>query len=65
MIIKFQGYPNHHRDIKLLRWLFKDYFRVTDEKLFLLEVVKYEFTFEKIDDTEYEWMLYTGIPSRT
>lgn len=63
MIIKFQGYPNHHKDIKSIRWLFRDYYRVIDEKLFLLEVINHEIVFEKIDDTEYQWIVYGGKPS--
>lgn len=59
MIIKFQGYPN--QDIKSIRWLFKDYYRVIDEKLFLLEVINHEIVFVKIEGDEYEAMLYNDL----
>lgn len=61
MIIKFHGYPNHHKDIRSIRWLFKDYYRVIDEKLFLLELINYEFVFAKIEGDEYEAMLYNDL----
>ncbi len=39
------------------RWLMKDYYEVTDEKLFFLESVKHGFEFEIIDDPKFYWLL--------
>lgn len=64
MIIKLKkDVVNQHIYHLPICWLFKDYFRVVDEKVFFLETLKHGVEFEKIDDTEYEWMLYTGKPS--
>jgi len=59
MIIKYK--PTYMHELPV-RWIFKDYYRVTDEKLFFLKVIEYGVVFEKVEDSDYELMIYRDLP---
>jgi len=58
MIIKFK--QTYGPDLPI-RWLFKDYYRVIDEKRFLLLAIEHGLVFQKIEGDKYEQMLYNDL----
>lgn len=54
MLVKYKLSTKDLLDLPL-SWLFKDYYRVTDEKLFLLLVIKHGIVFETISNDCFEW----------
>ena len=59
MIIKFTK-PIINDNLPI-RWLFKDYYRVVDEKLFFVLVIKHGIQYTKIEDESYGEMLYSDL----
>jgi hypothetical protein len=55
MIIKFKPTYGHGLPI---RWIFEDYYRVYDEKLFFLKAIEDSVEFETISYEDYVNLLY-------
>ena len=58
MIIKYK--PTYGPDLPIC-WLFLNYYRVMDEKLFFLLVIEKEVVFETVDQKEYENAVYQSM----
>jgi len=58
MIIRYKNYNNPYQELPI-RWLFRDFYRVTDIKLFLLKTIELGIVFEKIEDKDYEFYIYS------
>jgi hypothetical protein len=57
MIIRYKNYINSYQELPI-RWLFEDFYRVIDTKLFLLKTIELGIVFEKIEDNDYESYIY-------
>lgn len=60
MIIKYKDEYRKYEDLPI-RWIYKDYYRVTDVKLLFLMSIERGFTFDKIEEEEYQSMIYKEI----
>jgi hypothetical protein len=60
MVIKYKSEYSQYQDLPI-RWIYRDYYRVTDEKLLFLMSVERGFTFDRIEEEEYQSMIYKEI----
>jgi hypothetical protein len=60
MIIKYKDEYSKYWDLPI-RWIYRDYYRVTDEKLLFLMSIERGFTFDRIEEDEYQSMIYKEI----